>query len=121
VTAVAALDDDVACRVLAAMHDLGLTAPDDPAVIGYDDTEHGALTTPPLTTIHIDAEAHGRLAARTVLGLDTAGLAHARARDRARVGLTAQNTTVVLPWRRTRSWQCQCTARDRTARSTSAP
>jgi DNA-binding LacI/PurR family transcriptional regulator len=70
VTAVAAFDDDVALRTLTALHDLGLTAPDDLAVIGYDDTEYGALVTPALTTVHIDAEAHGRVAARAALGLD---------------------------------------------------
>ena len=38
VTAVAAFDDDVALRILAALRDLGLRAPGDLAVIGYDDT-----------------------------------------------------------------------------------
>ncbi|MGW4983021.1 LacI family DNA-binding transcriptional regulator [Streptomyces mirabilis] len=74
VTAVAAFDDDVALRTLTALHDLGLTVPDDIAVIGFDDTEYGALITPALTTVHIDAEAHGRLAARTALGLDAGGI-----------------------------------------------
>jgi Glycosyl hydrolase family 79 C-terminal beta domain len=37
------------------------------------------------------------------------------------VRLTRQKTTVVLPWRSTRSSQCACTARARTVRSTSAP
>lgn len=74
VTAVAAFNDDVALRTLTAVHDLGLTVPGDLAVIGYDDTEYGALITPALTTVHIDAEAHGRLAARAALGLDTTGL-----------------------------------------------
>jgi DNA-binding LacI/PurR family transcriptional regulator len=77
VTAVAAFDDDVALRVLAAMRDLGLTAPGDLAVIGFDDNGYGALATPALTTVHIDAAAHGRQAARAVLGLDTAGLSPA--------------------------------------------
>jgi len=80
VTAVAAFDDDVALRVLAAAGDLGLDVPADLAVIGYDATEHGALATPPLTTVHIDAEAHGRRAARAVLGLDTADLSPAPGR-----------------------------------------
>lgn len=62
VTAVAAFDDDVALRVLAAMRAAGLSAPADLAVIGYDDNGYGALTTPTLTTLHIDAEAHGRQA-----------------------------------------------------------
>jgi DNA-binding LacI/PurR family transcriptional regulator len=70
ITAIAAFDDDVALRVLAAMRSLGLNAPADLAVIGFDDNGYGALTSPTLTTVHIDAEAHGRQAARAVLGLD---------------------------------------------------
>jgi DNA-binding LacI/PurR family transcriptional regulator len=76
-TAVAAFDDDVALRVLAAMRDLGLAAPGDLAVIGFDDNGYGALATPALTTVHIDAEAHGRQAARAVLGLDAGDLSPA--------------------------------------------
>ena len=80
VTAVAAFDDDVALRVLAAMRDLSLAAPGDLAVIGFDDNGYGALATPALTTVHIDAEAHGRQAARALLGLDAAGLSPAPGR-----------------------------------------
>lgn len=79
VTAIAAFSDDVAVRVLAALHDLGLAVPRELAVIGFDATEHGALFTPALTSVHIDAEAHGRRAARSVLGLDTADIASAPA------------------------------------------
>ncbi len=64
----------MALRVLAAMRSLGLSAPGDLAVIGFDDNGYGALATPALTTVHIDAEAHGRQAARAVLGLSAAGL-----------------------------------------------
>lgn len=90
VTAFAAFDDDVALRVLAAARDLGLGVPGDVAVIGFDDTEYGALFTPALTTVHIDAEAHGREAARAILGLDGAPAAdpqrvHARESVPARV------------------------------------
>lgn len=74
VTAVAAVDDDVALRTLAAMGDLGISAPGDLAVIGFDDSEYGALWTPSLTTIHIDAEGYGRSAARHSLGLDPGAL-----------------------------------------------
>ncbi|MFE9602424.1 LacI family DNA-binding transcriptional regulator [Streptomyces hokutonensis] len=80
VTAVAAFDDDIALRTLTALLDLGLSVPFDMAVIGYDDTEYGALVTPALTTVHIDAEAHGRLAARVALGLDPGGLTRAPGR-----------------------------------------
>jgi DNA-binding LacI/PurR family transcriptional regulator len=43
VTAIAAHDDDVALRVLAAAADLGIAVPGDLAVIGHDETEYGAL------------------------------------------------------------------------------
>ena len=75
VSAVAAFDDDVALRVLAAMRPLGLSAPGDLAVIGFDDNGYGALAAPALTTVHIDAEAHGRQAARAILGLPAGDLA----------------------------------------------
>ncbi len=74
VTAVAAFDDDVALRVLAAMRSAGLSAPGDLAVIGFDDNGYGALSSPTLTTVHIDAQAHGRGAARAILGLPAGDL-----------------------------------------------
>ena len=78
VTAAAAYDDDVALRLLAAMRALGLAVPGDLAVIGFDDSEFGALVDPALTTVHVDAEEHGRKAAREVLGLDPGSLARFR-------------------------------------------
>lgn len=71
VSAVAAFDDDTALRTVAALRDLGMSCPADLAVIGFDATDHGALHTPALTTVHIDAEAHGRIAARSALGVDS--------------------------------------------------
>jgi hypothetical protein len=69
ITAVAALGDDLAIGTLAALSDLGLSSPGDLAVIGFDDTAHGALWRPAITTVHIDARAYGRRTARTILGL----------------------------------------------------
>jgi DNA-binding LacI/PurR family transcriptional regulator len=69
VTAVAAYNDDTALVMLAAMREAGLRAPADLAVIGFDDTPHGALFSPALTTVHVDAEAIGRIPARNALGL----------------------------------------------------
>ncbi|WP_406150777.1 LacI family DNA-binding transcriptional regulator [Streptomyces sp. NBC_01012] len=80
VTAIAGYNDDVALRVLAALRDLGREVPRDMAVIGFDDTEYGSLVSPSLTTVHIDAEAHGRLEARLALGMDSRGLTPAPAR-----------------------------------------
>lgn len=70
VTAVAGLEDDSALRTLAAMADLALTAPDDLAVIGFDESRHSALWRPALTTVRIEAETFGRRAARVSLGRD---------------------------------------------------
>ncbi|MGY2066539.1 substrate-binding domain-containing protein [Blastococcus sp. SYSU DS0619] len=75
VSAIAAFDDDVAARTLVGLRDLGLAVPGDVAVIGFDDAPHGAFTTPALTTVRVDAETHGRVAARNALGLDRTGLA----------------------------------------------
>ncbi|GAA3657450.1 LacI family DNA-binding transcriptional regulator [Microbacterium marinilacus] len=69
VTAIAAFDDDTALLVLAGMADTGLAAPDDLAVIGFDDSRHAALWRPALTTVRIDAASYGRRAARRALGL----------------------------------------------------
>ncbi|MFI1925911.1 MULTISPECIES: LacI family DNA-binding transcriptional regulator [unclassified Streptomyces] len=87
VTALAAFDDDIALRSLTALRDLGLRVPEDVAVIGFDDTEYGSLSTPALTTVRIDAEILGRIAARDALGIDTEGLAPVRGQivDRASV------------------------------------
>lgn len=84
VTAVAGYSDDVALRVLAAADDLGLAVPDRLAVMGYDATDYSGLVSPALTTLRIDAEAHGRRVARRLLGLDEAGLVLEPARVIAR-------------------------------------
>jgi DNA-binding LacI/PurR family transcriptional regulator len=84
VTAAAAFDDNVALRILAALRDLELAAPRDLAVIGFDDTDYGVLFTPALTTVHIDAEDHGRRAARAILGLEADGFIAAPAQVIAR-------------------------------------
>ena len=54
VTAVCAYNDEVALAVLAGMRQLGLTAPDDLAVIGVDDIPAAGLAAPPLTTVRPD-------------------------------------------------------------------
>ena len=71
ITAIAGFSDFTALQVLAGMRELGLSAPADWAVIGFDESEYAEMFTPPLTTLTADAEGHGRLAARQALGLDT--------------------------------------------------
>jgi DNA-binding LacI/PurR family transcriptional regulator len=74
VTAIAGFNDDAALRVLTALRGAGRAVPDDVAVIGFDDNGYGEYATPALTTVRVDAEAHGRLSARLALRLDTSGL-----------------------------------------------
>ncbi len=51
-TAMFVANDVMAYGVLQAIAEVGLTVPDDLAVIGFDDLEFSGLTNPPLTTIH---------------------------------------------------------------------
>lgn len=74
VTAIAGFNDDIALRVLATLRDLGRKVPEEMAVMGFDDNGYGTFVTPSLTTVNVDGEAHGRLSARTALGLDTGDL-----------------------------------------------
>jgi DNA-binding LacI/PurR family transcriptional regulator len=54
VTGVCAYNDEVALAVLAGARRLGLSAPDDLAVIGVDDITAARLAVPPLTTVTTD-------------------------------------------------------------------
>jgi DNA-binding LacI/PurR family transcriptional regulator len=49
--AVISYDDEHALRFITAMHKLGLSAPKDFQIIGYNDTEASAFSDPPLSTI----------------------------------------------------------------------
>ncbi|MHB9856892.1 LacI family DNA-binding transcriptional regulator [Streptomyces sp. YIM S03343] len=71
VTGICAYNDEVAIAVLAALHSLGLRAPQDLAVIGVDDIPGAALAQPPLTTVVRDTGIIARgLARRLVDTLD---------------------------------------------------
>jgi DNA-binding LacI/PurR family transcriptional regulator len=50
--AIISYDDEHALRFMTAMHKIGLTAPDDYSIIGYNDTEGSRYSDPPLSTIH---------------------------------------------------------------------
>ncbi|NLU62655.1 LacI family transcriptional regulator [Rhodococcus sp. HNM0563] len=71
VTAVASLNDAVALSVLSVMTQLGYRAPEDLAVIGFDDEHQESLWEPELTTVRIDTAAYGRRAARLAVDATT--------------------------------------------------
>lgn len=70
VTALACYSDNTAFAVLSAMQALGLSAPQDLAVIGFDRSPQAELWTPKLTTVQINAHNHGRRIARLALGVE---------------------------------------------------
>ena len=66
--AVVACSDLVAIGALDGLKQRGLAVPDDVAVIGFDDSPIAAAASTPLTTVHQDWTAAGRLLARKMLG-----------------------------------------------------
>jgi LacI family transcriptional regulator len=60
-------NDDMAIGAMRAIHERGLRVPDDLALVGYDDIEYAAHTTPSLTTVAVPKEEMGRLAVRRAI------------------------------------------------------
>jgi LacI family transcriptional regulator len=69
-------NDDMAIGAMRAIHDHGLSVPDDVALVGYDDIEYAAHTTPPLTTIAVPKQEMGRLAVRRAIAQMEQGEQH---------------------------------------------
>ncbi|MFP1759975.1 ribose operon transcriptional repressor RbsR [Lonsdalea quercina] len=65
--AVFACNDAMAVGVYRALHQAGLSIPQDMAVMGYDDIELARYLSPPLTTIHQPKDELGELAIDTLL------------------------------------------------------
>jgi diguanylate cyclase (GGDEF)-like protein/PAS domain S-box-containing protein len=66
-TAVITATDRVALGLLEGFRELGVRVPDDVAVIGFDDTEAGWISDPPLATVRQRFDEHGALAARLLV------------------------------------------------------
>jgi LacI family transcriptional regulator len=62
-------NDDMAFGGLEALRRDGLRAPDDVAVVGFDDFGLSRTTTPGITTIHVQAEEVARIAAERLFAL----------------------------------------------------
>ncbi len=69
-------NDDMAIGALRAIHDHGLRVPEDIAIVGYDDIEYAAHTTPPLSTVAVPKEEMGRLAVRRAIAQMEQGERH---------------------------------------------
>jgi len=67
--AVFAVNDAMAMGVMRAARETGLSVPAEVAVAGFDDISMAASTDPPLTTVRVNKEVMGELAARRLLEL----------------------------------------------------
>lgn len=67
VTAIFAANDQMALGVMKALHENGRAVPEDVSVVGFDDMEESDSFWPPLTTVHQDFGAVGRLCIAKIL------------------------------------------------------
>ena len=67
--AIISYDDEHALRFMTAMHKLGLSAPEDYCIVGYNDTEASRYSDPPLSTVHQNFDAIGDGLLKTALAL----------------------------------------------------
>ena len=67
-TAVFASNDEMAAGFLSGARRLGLTAPHDFSLVGFDDLAIARLTSPPLTTVRMPSRDFGRRAAELLVG-----------------------------------------------------
>lgn len=66
ITALFAINDNVAVGAIQTAQKMGLRVPEDISVIGYDDTVLATTVSPTLTTMHVDTIAMGQGAAHLV-------------------------------------------------------
>lgn len=67
ITALFATADIMAAGIMAGLQQAGKQVPKDFSIIGFDDISISRITSPPLTTIHQDANLKGKLAANFML------------------------------------------------------
>lgn len=68
-TAVIAFNDVMATGFIAGLRSLGLDAPRDVSVVGFDNSQLGSLTTPPLTSVASPLREQGATATNTLISL----------------------------------------------------
>jgi DNA-binding LacI/PurR family transcriptional regulator len=66
-TAVAAINDLVALGLLRGFHKYSVTVPGDISILGFDDSPYSEMTSPPLSTIQVQSEQMGSMAAMLLL------------------------------------------------------
>lgn len=64
ITAIFACADFIGPDIIRVAREMGRSVPDDLSIVGFDDIDVAAKSTPPLTTMHVDREFMGALAVR---------------------------------------------------------
>jgi DNA-binding LacI/PurR family transcriptional regulator len=67
ITALVACNDAMAIGAMRTAQEMGLSVPEDLAIVGFDNISWAAYTTPPLTTVSVPMKDMGRLAAQVIL------------------------------------------------------
>ena len=65
--AVFCCNDAIAVGALRALHERGISVPNDCSLVGFDDTDMAAHAVPPLTTVRVDKELLGGEGVRLLL------------------------------------------------------
>ena len=68
-TALFCMNDSLAVGAIKAALRLGKKVPDDIAIVGYDGSSICTVIEPELTSVSIDTDAMGRIAARKIIGI----------------------------------------------------
>jgi hypothetical protein len=76
--AVVSYDDEHALRFMTAMHKLGLSAPADFAIVGYNNTDASHYSDPPLTTVRQNFNYIGKWLVKSALALSRGELSQSR-------------------------------------------
>lgn len=66
-TAVFCMNDYIAVGAMRALHEYGIKCPEEISILGVDDIEASAYTTPKLTTIHTPMEELGEIASKVLI------------------------------------------------------
>ena len=73
-------NDPLAGKAIKALRELGLRVPEDVSVVGFDNADIAEHLTPPLTTVHVNKEAMGAIAVKSLI---------ARIADPEAIGITS--------------------------------
>lgn len=72
-TAVIALNDMIACGIIAGLVESGIRVPEDISVIGFDDIPNAVMATPKLTTVRLSGHLIGQRATQIMIDAAEAG------------------------------------------------